>query len=50
VAIDWGISFNTPEASITQGMLIAKTVTPNDTSEALKLIGINPAEFHLTVI
>lgn len=39
-AVDWGLNFLTPEASITQGMNIAKLITPTDIQVALQTIGI----------
>ncbi len=42
-AIDQGLSFNTGESSIINGMAIAAAVTPTDTSAALALIGIADA-------
>jgi hypothetical protein len=39
-AIDQGLVFNTPEASISNGMAIAAAVTPTSTSAAISLIGV----------
>lgn len=39
-AVDLGLNYNTPEASVVQGMQIAAAVTPTDTAAALSLIGI----------
>ncbi len=39
-AVDWGLNYLTPEASITSGMAVAKLVTATDISAALSLIGI----------
>jgi len=47
IAIDWGLNYNTPEASISNGMAIAGLVTPTDTSAALKLVGISAADVLL---
>jgi len=44
-AIDWGLSFNSPNESITQGMTIATAVTPTSTLAALQIIGV--LEIHL---
>lgn len=40
-AVEWGISYATPEASITQGMAIANAVTDADVTVAINLIGVN---------
>ncbi|GGC89797.1 DUF4214 domain-containing protein [Undibacterium terreum] len=37
-AVDQGLNYNTPEASITNGMAIAAAVTPTSTSAATKVI------------
>ena len=47
-AVDMGLSFNTPEASITQGMSIAQAVTPTDISAAIVLIGVSPVDIALS--
>jgi hypothetical protein len=47
-AVEQGISFNTPEESINQGMLIARAVTSSDTSKALSLLGFTDKNFDLT--
>lgn len=39
-AVDWGLNYLTPEASILSGMAVAKLVTATDISAALSLIGI----------
>lgn len=39
-AVDMGLTFNTPEASISRGMEIAAAVTPTDTFAAIQLIGV----------
>lgn len=39
-AIDRGLVYNTPEASISQGMAIAAAVTPASTAAAIALIGV----------
>jgi serralysin len=46
-AVDLGLSFNTPEQSISQGMAIAAAVTPTSTSAAIALIGVQPSDIHL---
>ena len=46
-AIDFGLSFNTPEESISKGMQIAAAVTSTDTSVAIGLIGVNSADLQL---
>ena len=40
VAVDWGLNYLTPEASVSNGMAIAKAVTPTDISAAIALVGI----------
>jgi hypothetical protein len=47
-SVDMGLSFNTPQESITQGMLIAHSVTPTDTATAISLIGVLPADIQFT--
>lgn len=46
-SVDMGLSFNTPQESISEGMRIAAAVTPFDTSAAISLIGVAPADIHL---
>ena len=46
-ALDWGLSFATADASITQGMAIAAAISPTDTSEALGLIGVSSVNLIL---
>jgi Ca2+-binding RTX toxin-like protein len=46
-AIDWGLNYNTPQDSITQGMAIAAAITPTGTQDAMALIGVSAAEMHL---
>lgn len=36
----WGLSYNTPQDAITQGMAIAAAVTATDTSAAIRLVGV----------
>jgi len=40
-AVEMGLGYDTPEASIAHGMQIAAAVTPTDTSVALALIGVS---------
>lgn len=40
-AVIWGLNYLTPEDSIAKGMAIATAVTPDSTSEAMKLIGVS---------
>ena len=42
-AIEKGLVFNTPEASVSNGMAIAAAVTPTSTAAAITLIGVNDA-------
>jgi subtilisin-like proprotein convertase family protein len=46
-AIDYGLSYNTSEESITQGMAIAAAITATGTQDAIALIGVSGAEMHL---
>ena len=46
-AVDMGLSFNSPETSIAQGMRIAEAVTPTDTGVAIALIGVEPADLDI---
>ena len=39
-AVTYGLDYNSPTDAITQGMAIAKAVTPTDTSVAVGLIGV----------
>lgn len=39
-AVEWGLNYNSPEASITNGMHLAQLVTATDISAALQLIGV----------
>jgi hypothetical protein len=47
-AVEQGISFNTPEDSISQGMLIAQAVTSSNTSKAISMFGFTDTNFDLT--
>ena len=40
VAIDWGLNYLTADASVTNGMAIAKAVTPTDITAAIILVGV----------
>ena len=46
-AVDWGLNYNTPTESITQGMAIAAAVTPTSMAAAIALIGVLPADMSL---
>jgi hypothetical protein len=46
-SVDLGLSFNTAEASISEGMRIAAAVTSGDISAAIDLIGVQAADIHL---
>jgi hypothetical protein len=46
-AIDWGLNYNTPQDSITQGMAIAAAITAAGTQDAIALIGVSGTEMHL---
>lgn len=43
-AVDWGLNYLNAETSISQGMAIAKLVTPTDTQAALTLIGLSEGQ------
>jgi len=47
IAIQWGLNYNTPGESISQGMAIAAAVTPDGTEVALALIGVTDANLQL---
>ena len=40
VAVDWGLNYLTADASVSNGMAIARAVTSTDTTAALALVGI----------
>lgn len=46
-AVDWGLNYNTPDASIANGMAIAAAVTPTSTAAAITLIGIPEGQISL---
>jgi len=46
-AVDWGLNYNTPDASISHGMAIAAAVTPTSTAAAIALIGIAEGQISL---
>jgi subtilisin-like proprotein convertase family protein len=46
-AIDWGLNYNTPAESISQGMAIAAAVTSTGTTAAIALIGVTASELQL---
>lgn len=41
VAVEWGITYNDPDTSITKGMAIAHAVTVDSVAEAINLVGVN---------
>lgn len=43
-AVEWGLNYSSPEASIVNGMKLAQLITASDISAALTLIGINDAQ------
>ncbi|MFN5702079.1 MAG: DUF4214 domain-containing protein, partial [Betaproteobacteria bacterium] len=47
IAVDWGLNYLTADASITNGMAIAKALTATDTSVAVALVGITPGSINL---
>jgi hypothetical protein len=46
-SIDMGLNYNSPEASISNGMAIASAITSTDTTAALTLIGVPVASLQL---
>ncbi len=46
-AVDWGLNYNTPSESITQGMAIAAAVTPTSTAAAIALIGVSATDMQI---
>lgn len=44
-AVQLGLNYNTPEQSISQGMLIAAAVTPTGIDKAIELIGVQDASW-----
>lgn len=46
-AVDWGLNYSTPQASITNGMAIAAAVTSTDVNTAIHLIGIHDGQIQL---
>jgi hypothetical protein len=46
-AVDWGLNYNTPSDSISQGMAIVAAITPTDITDAIALIGVSASEMHL---
>jgi hypothetical protein len=47
-AVNQGLTYNTPQDSITKGMAIAAAVTASDTTAAISLIGISDSGFNLS--
>ncbi|PXX45409.1 M64 family metallopeptidase [Undibacterium pigrum] len=45
-AVEWGLNYLTPEASITNGIAIASAVTATDTAAAIALIGITDGQIQ----
>ncbi|MEN9780654.1 MAG: hypothetical protein RL014_1802 [Pseudomonadota bacterium] len=41
VALAWGVNYNSPEDSISKGMAIAAAVTPDSTTAAITLVGVD---------
>ena len=46
-AVEWGLNYNSPEASVNNGAAIISAVTSVDTTAALALIGISSDQIHL---
>jgi hypothetical protein len=47
IAVGWGISFNSPEESIKKGMEIVAAITPTNSWDAIKLIGLSTDSIYL---
>lgn len=48
-AVQQGINYNTPEESISKTIAIVAAITPTTTTTAKNLIGVNDAQFNLSV-
>jgi uncharacterized delta-60 repeat protein len=48
ISIEWGLSYNSGNENVTQGMKIAAAVTPTDTQAALTIIGVSSQDILLT--
>lgn len=48
-AVQQGINYNTPEESISKTIAIVAAITPTTTATAKNLIGVNDAQFNLSV-
>jgi hypothetical protein len=46
-AVDLGLTYNTPNDSISHGMAIAAAVTPTSSADAIALIGVSTSDIHL---
>jgi hypothetical protein len=46
-AVDLGLTYNTPNDSISKGMAIAAAVTPTSTADAIALIGVSTSDIQL---
>jgi hypothetical protein len=46
-AVEMGLSFATPQESISRGMEIAAAVTATDTDAAIALIGVSPDQIMI---
>jgi|GEM_PF-1444474 len=44
VSVDWGVNYNSSEDSIAKGQAIAASITPDDTSMAISLVGVVVAD------
>jgi hypothetical protein len=47
IAVGWGISFNSPEESIKKGMEIVAAITPTNSWDAIKLVGLSTDAIYL---
>jgi VCBS repeat-containing protein len=47
VALAWGVNYNSPQDSISKGMAIAAAVTPDSTTAAITLVGVDLAAVDL---
>ena len=47
VAINYGVNYHNTSDAVTNGMAIAAAVTPVNTTDAILLVGVNPADMQL---
>ena len=47
MAINYGVNYNYTSDAVTNGKAIAAAVTPVKTTDAIFLVGVNPADMQL---